>query len=77
VQPWYRQAKATKRGGMDGRKSQRLDSTREAGELTPEDPVEGSEASVGRLDRGKHAEHVVVRHHVHVTRSNVFGDPSL
>ena len=58
----------TKRGGTGGRKSQRLDSTAEAGELSPEDPVEGSEASVGRLNRGKHAEHIVVLSHVHVTR---------
>jgi hypothetical protein len=32
VQPRYRQAKATKRGGMGDRKSERLDSTDEAGE---------------------------------------------
>ena len=35
VIPWYRQMKETKRGGMDGRKSQCLDSTVEAGEQTP------------------------------------------
>jgi hypothetical protein len=35
----------------------------EAGELAPEDPVEGSEASAGRLDRGKHAEHIEVLAH--------------
>jgi hypothetical protein len=34
--PWYRQAKETKCGGMDGRKSQCLDSTVEAGEQSPE-----------------------------------------
>lgn len=31
---WYRIAKETKRGGMDGRKSERPSSTGEAGELT-------------------------------------------
>ena len=41
VQPRYRQAKATKHGGMDGRKSQHPRSTDEAGELVPRDPVEG------------------------------------
>ena len=41
VQPRYRQAKATKRGGMGGRKSQHPHSTDEAGELVPRDPVEG------------------------------------
>ncbi len=65
--PWYRQAKETKRGEMGGRKSQRLDSTVEAGELALEDPVEGSEASAGRLNRGKHAEHIEVPYHVTVT----------
>jgi hypothetical protein len=69
----YRQAKATKRGGTDGRKSQRLDSTVEAGELRPEDPGEGSEASVDRLSRGNHAEHIEVRSHVPVTRLNGIG----
>jgi hypothetical protein len=38
VFPWYRQAKATKRGGKAGRKSQCLDSTEEAGELGPRGP---------------------------------------
>ncbi len=38
VLPWYRQTKATKRGGRDGRKSQCLDSTEEAGELGPRGP---------------------------------------
>jgi len=33
--------------------------------LAPEDPVEGSEVSAGRLDRGKHAEHIEVLTHVH------------
>ncbi len=73
-QPRYRQVKATKRGGMDGRKSQRLDSTVEAGELASEDPVEESEASAGRLNRGKHAEHIEVPYHVTVTCLNSFGD---
>ena len=36
VLPWYRQTKATKCGGRDGRKSQCLDSTVEAGEQSPE-----------------------------------------
>ena len=36
--PRYRQAKATKRGGMGGRKSQCLDSTEESGELAPQEP---------------------------------------
>jgi hypothetical protein len=35
VFPWYRQAKATKRGGKGGRKSQCLDRTVEAGEPAP------------------------------------------
>jgi len=41
VHPRYRQAEVTKRGGMDGRKSQHPHSTAEAGELVPRDPVEG------------------------------------
>ncbi len=40
-QPRYHQAKATKRGGKGGRKSQHPHSTEEAGELVPRDPVEG------------------------------------
>ena len=51
----------------DGRMSQRFDSTVEAGELALEDPVEESEASAGRLNRGKHVEHIEVHQHVHVT----------
>ena len=47
--PRYRQAKETKCGEMGSRKSQRFDSTVEAGELALEDPVEGSEASANRL----------------------------
>src|SRR5262249_9170043 len=46
------------------------------GELAPEDPVEGSEASAGRSDRGKHAEHIAVHPHVHGTRTDSHGDPS-
>ena len=61
---------------MGGRESERLDRTVEAGELAPEDPVEGSEASVGRPDRGKHAEHIEVLTHVHGTRTDRHGDPS-
>ena len=38
---WYRQAKETKCGGKGGRESEHLDSTGEAGELDPRDPVEG------------------------------------
>ena len=38
--------------------------------------MEGSEASVGRLDRGTHAEHIEVLTHVHGTRANSYGDPS-
>ena len=72
---WYRQAKATKRGERGGRESERLESTAEAGELAPEDPVEGSEASVGRPDRGKHAEPIEVHPHVHGTRPESHGDP--
>jgi hypothetical protein len=53
-----------------------LDSTVEAGELAPEDPVEGSEASVGSLDRGKHAEHIEVHPHVRETRTDSHGDLS-
>jgi hypothetical protein len=36
--------------------------------------VEESEASVGRLNRGKHAEHIEVPEHVTVTRLDSFGD---
>ena len=37
--------------------------------------MEGSEASAGRLDRGKHAEHIEVPTSMsHVTRSDSFGD---
>ena len=38
--------------------------------------MEGSEASVGRLDRGKDAEHIEVHPHVHWTRTDSHGDPS-
>ena len=68
--------KATKCGGMGGRKSQRFDCTDEAEELAPEDPVEGSEAPPGRLGRGKHAEHIVVLSHVNGTWPNSHGDHS-
>ena len=57
-----------------GRMSQRFDSTVEAGELALEDPVEESEASASRLNRGKHVEHIEVRQHVHVTRLDSFRD---
>jgi len=46
----------------------------EAGELALEDPVEESEASASRLDRGKHVEHIEVLKHVNVSRSNSRGD---
>src|SRR5262249_23943979 len=72
----YRQAKATKRGGTDGRKSQRFESTVEAGELTREDPGEGSEAAVGRPERGKQVEHVEAPRPVHETCSDSLWDPS-
>jgi hypothetical protein len=36
--------------------------------------VEESEASVGRLNRGKHAEHIEVPEHVNVTRLDSFED---
>jgi len=39
---WYRQAKATKRGGTEDEESESTDSTAEVGEPTPGDPVEGS-----------------------------------
>ena len=42
---------------------------------SPPEPGEGSEASAGRLDRGKHAEHIEVLTHVHRTRPNSHGDP--
>jgi len=35
-----------------------------------------SEASAGRTDRGKHAEHIEVRPHVHGTQTDSHGDPS-
>ena len=38
--------------------------------------MEGSEASAGRLDRGKHAEPIEVHSHVHGTRTDSHGDPS-
>jgi hypothetical protein len=47
VQPRYRQAKATKRGGMGGGKSQHPRSTDEAGELAPRDPVKGRKNRIG------------------------------
>ena len=52
VPPRYRQAKATKRGGMDGWKSQHPHSTDEAGELVPRDPVEGRKNRKGVSDVG-------------------------
>lgn len=36
--------------------------------------MEESEASVGRLDRGKHGEHIEVLKHVNVSRSDSPGD---
>jgi hypothetical protein len=36
----------------------------------------GSKASVGRLARGKHVEHIEVHPHVHGTRTESHGDPS-
>ncbi len=51
-QPRYHQAKATKRGGMGGRKSQHPHSTEEAGELVPRDPVEGRKNRKGVSDAG-------------------------
>ena len=38
---WYRRAKATKRGGMDGEESECLIVPPKRGELSPRDPVEG------------------------------------
>jgi len=38
--------------------------------------VEGSEASAGRLDRGKHVEHIEAPTHVPVTRSDRLVDHS-
>jgi hypothetical protein len=38
--------------------------------------VKGSQASVGRIDRGKHVEHIEVLTHVHGTRTTSYGDPS-
>ena len=52
VQPKYRQAKETKRGGMDGRKSQHPHITDEAGELVPRDPVKGRKNRKGVPDVG-------------------------
>ena len=51
-QPRYHQAKATKRGGMGGRKSQHPHITEEAGELVPRDPVEGRKNRKGVSDVG-------------------------
>src|SRR5262249_13326758 len=72
----YRPTKATQCGGTGGRRSERLESPVEAGELAPEDPLEGSEASVGRLDRGNHAEPIEVPPQVHGTGTESHGDPS-
>ena len=52
VQPRYRQAKATKCGGMAGRKSQHPHNTDEAGELVPRDPAEGRKNRKGVPDVG-------------------------
>ena len=52
---WYRRAKATKRGGMDGEESECLESTAEAGELSPRDPVEGRGHRQGAPVEGKTA----------------------
>jgi hypothetical protein len=49
--------------------------TAEAGELAPEDPVEGSEAPAGRPRRGKQVGHVEAPQPVHGTRPDSFGDP--
>ena len=38
--------------------------------------MEGSEASAGRPERGKQAEHIEVPQPVHGTRSDSLGDPS-
>src|SRR5262249_31592914 len=72
----YRQTKATKCGGTGGREAERLDSTVEAGELAPGGPLEGSEAAVGRRDRGKQAAPIQVHPPVHGTRTDSHGDPS-
>src|SRR5262249_1850237 len=72
----YRPTKATQCGGTGGRRSERLESPVEAGELAPEDPAEGSEASGGRPDRGKHAEQIKGPPHAHGTRAESHGDPS-
>ena len=50
--------------------------TGEAGELAPEDPGEGSEASAGRTGRGKLVEHIEAPQPVHGTCSDSLGDPS-
>src|SRR3989304_5111323 len=70
VRPWYRQAKATKRGGRGVRKSQRLDSTVETGELGPEDPGEGSEASRNNTVGGKHGGDIGLRDRVNATTTD-------
>src|SRR6266850_2454063 len=57
----YRQAKVTKCGGRGGRKSSRLDSTHEAGEPPPREPVEGSEASDYGTAFEKHDEGIELR----------------
>jgi hypothetical protein len=53
-----------------------LESTVAAGELAPEDPGEGSEASAGRPGRGKQVEHIEAPAPVHATRLDSLGDPS-
>ena len=52
---WYRQAKATKCGGMGGEKSEFADTTAEVGEPAPRDPAEGSGGPDHGLSSGQTA----------------------
>jgi hypothetical protein len=64
-----------RREGGVGRRSRGIRVPLKQGELAPEDTVEGSEASAGRRNRGKHAEYIETHPHVHGTRTDSHGDP--
>ena len=69
-------AKRSAAGWAAGSRSALIVPLKQGNSPRTEDPVEGSEASAGRLDRGTHAEHIEVLTHVHGTRANSCGDPS-
>src|SRR5437870_2038382 len=63
-------ANERERGGRGGGKSERLDSTDEAGEPIPRDPVEGSEASDYGTAGGKHERDTELATHVTKTSAD-------